>query len=113
MDLDPILAFYALPLVAIWRLYLYLRQGSVVRDIYLRAPLKNRRRVQAAASKKRIEILMRSTVERIGDDSVELLHGKKLIARKNDAVIVCAGGIPTIDLLHSMGIETEPKYQAA
>jgi NADH dehydrogenase FAD-containing subunit len=58
-------------------------------------------------------VLLSSNVEEIGDDSVVLDHGGKKIAVKNDAVIVCAGGILPTPFLKEIGVQVETKYGSA
>ena len=82
-------------------------------EAFGRARPKNRQRVDDAAAAKRLEILLKSTVARIGPDAVELSFGGKSLVRRNDAVIVCAGGILPTDFLRSIGIGIETKYGTA
>ena len=70
---------------------------------------KNRERLEAAAAAKRIQVLLGSTVERIGAREAVLKVAGKSISLPNDAVIVCAGGVLPIDLLRKVGIDFETK----
>lgn len=74
---------------------------------------KNRQRLEAAAAAKRIQVLLGSTVERIGAREAVLKVAGKGISLPNDAVIVCAGGVLPIDLLKQVGIEFETKRGTA
>jgi thioredoxin reductase/NAD-dependent dihydropyrimidine dehydrogenase PreA subunit len=74
---------------------------------------KNRERLEAAAAAKRIQVLLGSTVERIGAREAVLKVAGKGISLPNDAVIVCAGGVLPIDLLKQVGIEFETKRGTA
>jgi thioredoxin reductase (NADPH) len=74
---------------------------------------KNRERLEAAAAAKRIQVLLGSTVERIGTREAVLKVAGKGISLPNDAVIVCAGGVLPIDLLKQVGIEFETKRGTA
>ncbi|HET9736065.1 MAG TPA: NAD(P)-binding domain-containing protein [Burkholderiales bacterium] len=74
---------------------------------------KNRERLEAAAAAKRIQVLLGSTVERIGAREAVLKVAGKGISVPNDAVIVCAGGVLPIDLLKQVGIEFETKRGTA
>jgi thioredoxin reductase (NADPH) len=78
-----------------------------------RAKPKNRERVQAAQRTGRLRVLMQSHVRRIGPNDVELTHNSEPTTLKNDAVIVCAGGIPPTAFLKGIGIEVETKYGTA
>ena len=82
-------------------------------EAFGRARPKNRQRVDDGAREKRIEVLLKSTVTRIGPDAVELSFGGKSLVRRNDAVIVCAGGILPTDFLRGIGIGIETKYGTA
>jgi thioredoxin reductase len=74
---------------------------------------KNRERLEAAAAANRVQLLLGSTVERIGARDVALQVGEKSLNLPNDAVIVCAGGVLPIDLLKQVGIEFETKRGTA
>ena len=80
---------------------------------FARAKTKNRQRVEDARAAMRLDVLLSSSVVRIGSDNVELAQEGRAIQKHNDAVIVCAGGILPTDFLKSMGIEIETKYGTA
>jgi thioredoxin reductase (NADPH) len=80
---------------------------------FSRAKLKNRERVEAARKSGRLAVLMQSDVRRIGTNDIELAQDGKQMAIRNDAVIVCAGGILPTPFLKSIGIEVETKYGTA
>jgi thioredoxin reductase (NADPH) len=82
-------------------------------DGFSRANLKNRERVEAARKSRRLRLLMPSDVKKIGPDAVELVQNGQRTMIRNDAVIVCAGGIPPTPFLKSIGIEVETKYGTA
>ncbi len=82
-------------------------------DAFARAKTKNRKRVEDAEMSGRLEVMLSSTVTRILPDRVELMHRKRPIVIRNDAVIVCAGGILPTDFLKSAGIRIETKYGTA
>ena len=79
-------------------------------DAFSRARAKNRDRVSAAIGSGRLEVVLNSTVEEIGtsDVSLKTREGKRTI--RNDAVIVCAGGILPTKFLTDIGIEVETKF---
>lgn len=79
-------------------------------DAFSRARAKNRDRVSAAIGSGRLEVVLNSTVEEIGtsDVSLKMREGKRTI--RNDAVIVCAGGILPTKFLTDIGIEVETKF---
>lgn len=82
-------------------------------DAFGRAKPKNRQRVDAGAASGRIKVLLKSEVSRITGQSVELKHDGRPVTIKNDAVIVCAGGILPTEFLKSIGIAVETKYGTA
>ena len=71
------------------------------------------RSVAAAQRSGRLTVLMQSEVKRIRSHDVELAQGGDRMVIKNDAVIVCAGGILPTALLKTIGIEVETKYGTA
>lgn len=79
-------------------------------DAFSRARAKNRDRVSAAIGSGRLEVVLNSTVEEIGtsDVSLKTREGKRTI--RNDAVIVCAGGILPTKFLTDIGIDVETKF---
>jgi len=82
-------------------------------EAFARAKMKNRQRVDAAQQTGRLNVLLRSGVKRIGASDVEIEHAGKRTLIRNDAVIVCAGGILPTPFLRSMGIDIETKYGTA
>lgn len=79
-------------------------------ESFIRAKMKNREMINRLASKKHLEVLMNSSVIRIHTDYVELDCCGDLIKRRNDAVMVCTGGILPTDFLRSIGINIETKF---
>ena len=82
-------------------------------ETFARAKSKNRQRVEKARAAGHIEVLLGSDVTHIGVDRVALNHRGKALVRRNDAVIICVGGILPTDFLRNMGIEIETKYGTA
>jgi thioredoxin reductase len=74
---------------------------------------KNRELVQRAESARRLKVILPSNVEEIGDANVTLDQGGKKISLKNDAVIVCAGGILPTPFLKDIGVQVDTKYGTA
>ena len=79
-------------------------------EAFSRAKSKNRDKVQQAQKSGRLKVMMKSNVIKIEKDQVELEHQGKKVVLKNDAVIVCAGGILPTGFLKEIGIEVETKY---
>ena len=80
---------------------------------FSRAKQKNRDKVESMAAAGQLRVLMSSNVQEIRADSVLIEHDGKTIAMKNDAVIVCAGGILPTGFLKDVGITVETKYGTA
>jgi thioredoxin reductase (NADPH) len=79
-------------------------------DAFGRAKPKNRDRAQHAAEAGRLTVLLQSELSHITPDSVRLQHEGRPLELANDAVIVCAGGIPPTGFLRSIGVEVETKH---
>lgn len=82
-------------------------------DAFSRARAKNRDRVAAASESGRLEVILNSTVERIGTHDVILKTRDGPRTIRNDAVIVCAGGILPTKFLKDVGIDIETKFGTA
>jgi thioredoxin reductase len=82
-------------------------------DAFSRVKQKNRERVQQAEDSHRLNVLLSSNIEEIGDDTVVLDQGGKKRRLKNDAVIVCAGGILPTPFLKEIGVQVDTKYGTA
>jgi thioredoxin reductase (NADPH) len=82
-------------------------------ESFSRAKAKNRERVKAAEKSGRLNVLLQSSVTKIGRDDVDIEQQGQRMRIKNDAVIVCAGGILPTAFLKSIGIEVETKYGTA
>jgi thioredoxin reductase/ferredoxin len=82
-------------------------------DAFSRVKQKNRELVQRAESARRLKVVLSSNVEEIGDETVTLDQGGKKLRLKNDAVIVCAGGILPTPFLKEIGVQVDTKYGTA
>jgi thioredoxin reductase/ferredoxin len=82
-------------------------------DAFQRAKQRNRQRVDEAAKKGQLAVLLGSQIKEIRADEVTLTQSGKVSTMKNDAVIVSAGGILPNDFLKSIGIEVETKFGTA
>jgi thioredoxin reductase (NADPH) len=82
-------------------------------EAFSRVKPANRERLQRAEKAGKVKVLLSSNVEEIGEDSVVLEHGGKKIRLKNDAVIVCAGGILPTPFLKDIGVQVDTKYGTA
>jgi len=82
-------------------------------EAFGRAKAKNRTKVEEAQQAGRLMVLMKSNVKRVESGHVLIEQEGKLLKAKNDAVIVCAGGILPTGFLKSIGVEVETKYGTA
>ena len=79
-------------------------------EAFGRVKQKNRERLQTAEAAGRVKVLLESTVKNISDKEVTIDQKGKPISMKNDAVIVCAGGILPTPFLKDLGILVETKH---
>jgi thioredoxin reductase len=82
-------------------------------DAFSRAKPKNRDRIEEAVKSGRLQLMLKSEVVEIGKSHVDLDWRGKRRRLRNDAVIVCAGGILPTNFLKSIGVEVETKHGAA
>jgi thioredoxin reductase len=81
---------------------------------FSRVKTKNRLALEAARKQGRVQVLMESSVQRIGEQDVHLDVGHGAVRTlRNDAVIVCAGGLPPTPLLQKIGIQFVTKHGEA
>lgn len=71
---------------------------------------KNSEKVHAAAEAGKLNILFKSTVKQIDDNYVILNLENGELKIKNDAVVICTGGILPTPMLISMGVDIETKH---
>ena len=82
-------------------------------EAFNRVKPKNRQRLEEAAERARLKLLLKSSVTTIETQTVVLeLEGKPLQIR-NDAVVVSAGGVLPTELLKKIGILFETKHGTA
>ena len=79
-------------------------------EAFSRVKPKNRERLQEAEAAGRVKVLLSSGVAEIAADSVVIDQGGKKIKLKNDAVIVCAGGILPTPFLKEIGVQVDTKF---
>jgi len=82
-------------------------------EAFARVKAKNRDLLGAAEQAGRIRVLLGSTVAGIDPDKVTLTHKGENVVLKNEAVIVCAGGILPTPLLQQIGVLFETKRGTA
>jgi thioredoxin reductase (NADPH) len=82
-------------------------------DAFGRARTKNREKVTAQLQAGRLNVMLKSQPVRIAESEIEITHASGKLTIRNDAVIVCAGGILPTDFLRSIGIDMETKYGTA
>lgn len=78
-------------------------------EVFAKANPKNIAKVEAAAQSGNLNLLLKSTVKQIDEQTVTLntKNGEQTI--QNDAVIVCAGGVLPTPMLRSLGVDIETK----
>jgi thioredoxin reductase/NAD-dependent dihydropyrimidine dehydrogenase PreA subunit len=80
---------------------------------FSRVKQKNRQALEQAQRHKRLRVELESTVEMIEPGSVKLKTASGPIKLRNQAVIVCAGGLLPTPLLQKIGILFETKHGTA
>lgn len=84
-------------------------------DGFTRAKMKNRQALDEAVTSGQLSVLLGSKVLCIAASSVDLEcgYGEQRIQLRNDAVVVCAGGILPTSFIKSIGINVETKHGTA
>ncbi len=82
-------------------------------DSFSRAKPKNRDRLASAEKNQGLTVMLSSEVNSILERSVEIRHEGSIHPLKNDAIIVCAGGILPTPFLKKLGISIETKHGTA
>lgn len=77
---------------------------------FSRAKQKNRENVARMNEEGRLNVLMESNVKSITEDFVKIEHAGQIQELRNDAIIVCAGGILPTPFLKEIGITVETKH---
>jgi thioredoxin reductase len=80
---------------------------------FSRVKQKNRLGVDQAERAGRMRVELESTVQKIEVTAVKLLTARGVATLRNDAVIVCAGGLLPTPLLQSIGIAFDTKHGTA
>jgi thioredoxin reductase (NADPH) len=78
-------------------------------EVFGRAKKKNRDKIQKAQEEGWLNVLVKSNIKEIRDNDLLLDHDGQEITLRNDAVIICAGGILPTAFLKEIGIEVETK----
>ncbi|MEZ5946909.1 MAG: NAD(P)-binding domain-containing protein [Hyphomonas sp.] len=79
-------------------------------EAFQRARRRNRERVEAAQATNKLKILLNSNLLEITPDAITLESGDFQKKFRNDAVIVCAGGVLPTALLREIGVTVVTKY---
>ncbi|MGB5344977.1 MAG: NAD(P)-binding domain-containing protein, partial [Woeseia sp.] len=82
-------------------------------EAFTRAKQKNRDKVEQLRATGELKVLLPSNVKNIGSQDVAIDFEGELVTLRNDAVIVCAGGILPTQFLKDVGISVETKYGTA
>jgi thioredoxin reductase len=82
-------------------------------EAFSRVKPDNRLRLDQASGRQELRVLLQTEVKSIGVSTVTLgrADGEELL--KNDAVIVCAGGIMPRDFLAGIGVDFEIRHGTA
>lgn len=78
-----------------------------------RAKSANMTKFEGAVRAGHIKVLLRSTVRGIGPHTVSIEQDRHVFEIRNDAVIVCIGGLLPTALLADIGVQVERKYGTA
>lgn len=79
-------------------------------EAFGRARARNRDRVDAAIAERRLKALLGSEVQKIEAKRVIVQTRDGIDEIRNDAVVICAGGVLPTQFLKDAGIEVETKY---
>lgn len=71
---------------------------------------KNRSRLNEAIAAGRIEQILESTIEEIRPDAVTIKQGEQKLEKRNDGIIVCAGGELPTPMLKKIGIQVDTRH---
>jgi len=82
-------------------------------EAFGRSKQKNRDRLQALEARGRVKVMLKSGVKNVTKDTVTIEHEGQLLELKNEAIIVCAGGILPTPFLKEIGITVETKFGTA
>jgi thioredoxin reductase/ferredoxin len=82
-------------------------------EVFGRLKQKNRHRLEQAQRANRLTVVLHSHVLRITKLAATLKRDTEIITLKNDAVIICAGGILPIPMLKEIGIMVDTKHGTA
>jgi thioredoxin reductase/NAD-dependent dihydropyrimidine dehydrogenase PreA subunit len=82
-------------------------------EAFARAKPRNRQLLERTAGTRNLSIWLESSVEEISGVRVRIRIGENVKEIRNDAVIVCAGGVLPTAFLESIGVQTETLYGTA
>ena len=77
------------------------------------AKIKNREKIMAMAAAGKLTTYFNANVKQIDEESAVVIHGDQEVSFPNEAVIVCAGGLPPTPLLKDIGVIIETKHGTA
>ena len=83
---------------------------SYRKDSFGRAKAKNRQRISQAEKNGQLRVLFSSQVKTIDKENVILTLKDRPVKLRNQAIVVCAGGILPTGLLKEIGVKVEMKY---
>jgi thioredoxin reductase/Pyruvate/2-oxoacid:ferredoxin oxidoreductase delta subunit len=80
---------------------------------FSRVKQKNRQRLDEQQKAGRLKVMLNSSVKTIQADGVEIECDGQIARHRNEAVIVCAGGLLPTPLLQKIGIQFDTKFGSA
>ena len=78
-------------------------------DAFGRGKPKNREALNELESQGKLKVMLKSAVKQITPDKVMVEYQGQIVELKNDAIIVCAGGILPTPFLKELGIIVDTK----
>ena len=82
-------------------------------EAFSRVKQKNRLSLEQQQAAGRLRVWLQSSVKQIHTKDVEIEHDGRVQRLRNDAVIVCAGGLLPTPLLQQAGIRFDTKFGTA
>lgn len=79
-------------------------------EAFGRSKQKNRDRLEILKGRGKLKVMLKSNIKGVTKDRVAIEHEGQIVTMKNDAIIVCAGGILPTPFLKEIGIIVEAKF---
>ena len=82
-------------------------------DAFGRGKAKNREQLKELEAQGKIKVMLKSTVKLVEQNKAKLDYNGQAVELRNDAIIVCAGGILPTPFLKELGVLVETKFGTA